>query len=584
MKKVFFLALVLFMVSASFAQAANLGSSLSGLILLQVEQNGEAWYVYPENQKRYYLGRPDDAFSIMRELGLGIKHSELVSYQKSVFPARLSGLILLDVEQNGEAYYIYPKTLKSHYLGRPVDAFSVMRELGLGITDANLNSIVSANTDTKVSVNSHKVVDTNQSTCYNATAAINCPSSGSFHGQDAQYAGVQPSYTNNSDGTVTDNNTGLMWLQDAGDKVFYYNAQKSISYAGYNDWRIPTIKELYSLMDFSGQDIDPQAEVTDSMKPFINDDYFVFEYGDNSIGDRTIDSQWITSNIYVADVMGGQECFFGVNFADGRIKCYPTNRGKGYFARYVRGGSSYGTNAFSDNANATITDNSSGLTWQQNDSGKGLNWEEALSYCENLNLAGQTDWRLPNAKELQYIVDYSRSPDTTNSPAIDPIFNTSSITNEAKQIDYPFFWTSTTHVNAQGGEDGVYISFGRALGYMSEFGGWVDVHGAGAQRSDPKTGDPGDWPTGFGPQGDARRVYNYARCVRGGEANPASGETVSQGSGANFAPTNNLPTPPAEAIAACAGKLQNSSCNFQGSAGTVMGTCKYINTDLACVP
>jgi hypothetical protein len=60
--------------------------------------------------------------------------------------------------------------------------------------------------------------------------------------------------------------------------------------------------------------------------------------------------------------------------------------------------------------------------------------------------------------------------------------------------------------------NGVYVSFGRAMGYMQNT--WVDVHGAGAQRSDPKSGDPNDYPTGRGPQGDAIRIYNYIRLVR----------------------------------------------------------------------
>ena len=46
---------------------------------------------------------------------------------------------------------------------------------------------------------------------------------------------------------------------------------------------------------------------------------------------------------------------------------------------------------------------------------------------------------------------------------------------------------------------------------------FTDVHGAGAQRSDPKTGDPAGFPHGHGPQGDVIRIYNYVRCVRGGE-------------------------------------------------------------------
>jgi hypothetical protein len=43
---------------------------------------------------------------------------------------------------------------------------------------------------------------------------------------------------------------------------------------------------------------------------------------------------------------------------------------------------------------------------------------------------------------------------------------------------------------------------------------WVDVHGASCQRSDPKDGDPADYPFGRGPQGDEVRIYNYVRCVR----------------------------------------------------------------------
>jgi len=119
----------------------NLSNRLRGNILLQVEKNGEGWYVYPDDKKKYYLGRPADAFSIMRNLGLGIKHSELTNYLNSKFPSRLSGKILLDVEQNGEAYYVNPNDLKGYYLNRPADAFKVMRELGLGITNLDIRKI-----------------------------------------------------------------------------------------------------------------------------------------------------------------------------------------------------------------------------------------------------------------------------------------------------------------------------------------------------------------------------------------------------------------------------------------------------------
>lgn len=39
---------------------------------MQTENNGEAWYVNPADSKRYFLGRPADAFNVMRELGLGV--------------------------------------------------------------------------------------------------------------------------------------------------------------------------------------------------------------------------------------------------------------------------------------------------------------------------------------------------------------------------------------------------------------------------------------------------------------------------------------------------------------------------------
>ncbi len=361
------------------------------------------------------------------------------------------------------------------------------------------------------------VPDTNQSACYDRYSEITCPSSGaSFHGQDAQYDGDQPLYVSNGDGTVTDLNTGLMWQQDPGNKVTYAEAEAgadSLGLGGYSDWRLPTIKELYSLILFSGEDPSSYPGSDPSgLTPFIDTDAFAFEYGDTSSGERLIDSQWATSSVYLDTVMGGAECFFGVNFADGRIKCYPTTN-KTYFVIYVRGGSAYGENDFIESDDGTVTDQATGLMWEQDDSGTGIIWEDALARCEDSSLAGFDDWRLPNAKELHSIVDTSRSPGTTSSAAIDPVFNVTTILNEAGQTDYPSYWTGTTHANWQGGGDAAaYVSFGRAMGYF--LGQWQDVHGAGAQRNDPKYGDPGDYPYGRGPQGDAIRIYNHVRCVR----------------------------------------------------------------------
>ena len=120
--------------------AEELSERLKGKILLQVEESGEAWYINPSSQKRFYLGRPDDAFQVMREQGLGVSNNDFDSFD-GVAPERLAGQILLKVEDNGEAYYVNPEDLKMHYLGRPDDAFQVMREQGLGITNENLNKI-----------------------------------------------------------------------------------------------------------------------------------------------------------------------------------------------------------------------------------------------------------------------------------------------------------------------------------------------------------------------------------------------------------------------------------------------------------
>ena len=373
----------------------------------------------------------------------------------------------------------------------------------------------------------YSIADTGQIRCYDDRTEIQCPKSEKpYYGQDAQYAGNQPSYKDNGDSTVSDLVTGLMWQSDPGRKKTYAEIVDGASECrtgGYDDWRLPTIKELYSLIDFSGIDPDPRSGTGET--PFINTDFFKFQYGKEADGDRIIDSQWATSTIYESKVMHGARAMFGVNFADGRIKGYPVDampgRGaKKFYVIYVRDNPAYGQNDFVDNGDGTVTDEATGLTWMQADSGKGMDWPSALEYAEKMVFAGHDDWRLPSAKELQSIVDYTRGPDITGSAAMDPVFQCSGIINEGGQKDYGHYWSSTTHVSPRGGDRAVYIAFGRALGYMH--GQWMDVHGAGAQRSDQKTGDESRLPVGHGPQGDAQRINNYVRLVRGGTAEPVT--------------------------------------------------------------
>jgi len=405
----------------------------------------------------------------------------------------------------------------------------------------------------------YALVDTNQRQCYDQNGRPGC--GGGPAGQDAAYAGRQPGHRDNGDGTVSDLVTGLMWQQDFSRSAWAQAPALAAAArtGGHADWRVPTIKELYSLMDFSGATGSAGPSQTGApadARPYLNKAVFRFEYP--SVG-RFIDAQYISATAYLGTVMGRDRAFFGVNFADGRIKGYPQDGGPGnrqWYLRLVRGNPDYGKNDFTDNKDGSISDRATGLTWSKADSGRGLDWAAALAWCEGLRLAGHDDWRLPNAKELHSIVDYSRAPAATNSAAIDPIFAITRIKDEEGRPDWPYFWSSTSHLDGRRpGDFAVYFAFGKAQGYLGgggRMGGppgggmggppgggmggpppgggmggmgmgpqqtgpmvLTDVHGAGAQRSSPKAGDESRLPKGAGPQGDVLRINNFARCVRG---------------------------------------------------------------------
>ncbi len=171
-----------------------------GKILLQVEKNGEAWYINPSDSMRYFLGRPSDALDLMRNLGVGITNANLNKIPIGIanyddqdndndglvnrleialgtnmdlpdtdndgfddfeeiqanydplststlpiddnFRINNAGRIFLQVEANGEAWYINPDDTKRYYLGRASDAFIIMRSLGLGISDVDINRLL----------------------------------------------------------------------------------------------------------------------------------------------------------------------------------------------------------------------------------------------------------------------------------------------------------------------------------------------------------------------------------------------------------------------------------------------------------
>jgi hypothetical protein len=408
-----------------------------------------------------------------------------------------------------------------------------LRIVGLMVLVLNASHVLARDQGDSKPV-TYAVVGTGQTRCYDNRRQIAPPRPGQpLFGQDAQHQAHPPAYRDNGDGSISDLNTGLMWVQARGTKVTWDQALAGAAQCrvgGHTDWRMPTIKELYSLIDFNGGFHFTAVRST----PYLDPRFFEFRYGEESRGERAIDCQDWSATTYVSTTMNGNPTAFGVNFADGRIKGYPksANRREGpvvnrLYVRYVRGNPSYGKNDFHDNGDGTISDRATGLMWSKADSGKGMNWEAALAWVQTKNkedYLGHNDWRLPHAKELQSLVDYTRAPDTTGSAAIDPVFTCTSIRNEGGQADFPFYWTGTTHLDGPPevqATAAVYVAFGRALGWMRfpPGGGQrrlLDVHGAGAQRSDPKVGNPGDFPYGRGPQGDVIRINNFVRLVRGG--------------------------------------------------------------------
>lgn len=276
------------------------------------------------------------------------------------------------------------------------------------------------------------VPDTGQIECYDTVGnEIKCPSKGQdFYGQDANYAPCNPHSYTKLDGSgndlpdkatewimVRDNVTGLMWevktddgfIHDKDNHYNWYDAQdvfiaslNNEQYGGFADWRLPTVKELSNLLDSSL--LFPSTT--------LNTDYFP---------NASVRYYWSSTGWIVL-------------FGDGVVD-YDELGWDGYYVRAVRGGQFF--NNFIDNGDGTVTDTTANLMWQQDTAPSTFTWQQALSYCENLTLAGYDDWRLPNRNELHSIVDYNRG-----HPSIDPIFSNA--------VSFPY-WSSTTPANRPSG-------------------------------------------------------------------------------------------------------------------------------------
>jgi len=119
-----------------------------------------------------------------------------------------------------------------------------------------------------------------------------------------------------------------------------------------------------------------------------------------------------------------------VDFYHGSVSAHSKSY-NGIYVRAVCGRQCRSLNNYVDNGDGTVTDTDTGLMWQQATAPGAYTWQQALSYCENLTLAGYPDWRLPNRNELQSLVDYSR-----HGPSIDTAFFPNTLTS--------YYWSSTT--------------------------------------------------------------------------------------------------------------------------------------------
>ena len=275
--------------------------------------------------------------------------------------------------------------------------------------------------------------DTGQTKCYDNSSEITCPQPGEdFYGQDASYLINPPSYTkldaNGNDladsatewSMVRDNVTGLIWevktddgtIHDKDNKYTWQNAQdlfiaqvNATSFGGHSDWRLPTIKELASIVNLNRY----TSKIDTDYFPNIAGSY----YWSGSTSARNSSDAW------------------GVHFNYGGV--YPPNKTNDYSVRCVRGGQTGSLNHLVINGDGTITDTSSGLMWQQASSGE-MVWKPALSYCESLSVAGFNDWRLPNQRDLGSIVDYE-------------IYNPTIDTDYFPNTVLSYYWSSSTYVN-----------------------------------------------------------------------------------------------------------------------------------------
>lgn len=239
---------------------------------------------------------------------------------------------------------------------------------------------------------------------------------GNAFGEDSDYNINPPAFTTNNAGTLTDNITGLQWQQSDGGEMTWDNARgycDGLTLAGKDDWRLPGLHESFSVLNHN------------TVNPAIATAFT-----------RTQAEYWWAAELRADDTTRA----WATNAGGGsgphpKTETISGGGTKRFHTRCVRdtGAGLSLTTIYKDNANGTVTDNRTNLIWQQTDVAD-KTWDEAITYCEALTLAGASDWRLPNIKELTSINDESR---------VQPSLNATAFPNAASALS----WASTTQVN-----------------------------------------------------------------------------------------------------------------------------------------
>ncbi len=265
---------------------------------------------------------------------------------------------------------------------------------------------------------------TGQDKCYSENSEITCPAEKTpFYGQDFHYAKlgncIPQSFSvkgTANEKTVVDNNLSLEWQQKIPEKAYDWSSAdnycKNSNYADKDDWRLPTPKELLSIVDNSKFD------------PAIDTEYFP---------DTPNEWFWTSADFVSTDEKDKDKKWF-VQFDKGFLSHKQKDVSEQMHVRCVRGqklpDGNFETEKIGEDE--IVKDSVTALIWQKNYTNSIKSFETALSYCENLEYAGKSDWRLPNKNELASIANYGRYAPASDFPDM-PNWTFRTSTTDAKK-------------------------------------------------------------------------------------------------------------------------------------------------------